>query len=115
MEKIRFMRLLLFFDLPTLSNADKREYRHFVKFLESDGYVRVQFSVYAKLCINSDSAETCKHRLLKKTTLKGDIRFMIITERQYQNIVNINKTFNLQDELTTIDRSIMIGGMNDET
>lgn len=115
MEKIRFMRLLLFFDLPTLSNADKREYRHFIKFLEAEGFLRVQFSVYAKLCINADSAETCKNHLLKQAPVKGDIRFMVITERQYQNIVNINKTFNLQDELTTIDRSIMIGGMNDES
>ncbi len=51
------MRLLLFFDLPTKTKQDLREYRSFVKYLKNDGYLRVQYSVYAKLCINKDSAK----------------------------------------------------------
>ena len=43
MERNRFMRILLFFDLPTETNKDKREYRKFVKFLISEGFIRIQF------------------------------------------------------------------------
>ena len=45
-----FMRLILMFDLPTLTSNDRREYRKFVKYLVNDGYCRINYSVYAKLC-----------------------------------------------------------------
>ena len=33
----RFMRILVFFDLPTETLEDRRNYRHFRKFLMSSG------------------------------------------------------------------------------
>ena len=56
MIKNRFMRIILFFDLPITTAAGKREYRRFIKYLESDGFIRIQYSVFCKLCINTDSA-----------------------------------------------------------
>ena len=112
--KIRFMRLIVMFDLPMDTKKDKKIYRIFVKELISQGYIRIQYSIYCKLCINSDSAKTYAKRLLKITPQKGDVRYLVITENQYQSIVNINSTYSLQEAITTTDRTIMIGGMNDE-
>ena len=112
--RIRFMRLLVSFDLPTISKKDLKNYRDFVKFLKNDGYLRVQYSLYAKLCINKDVAKTAKKRMLANTPLKGDIRAMIISENQYLSIVNVLGTYSLQEKITTTDRTLMIGGMNDE-
>lgn len=112
--KNRFMRLLLFFDLPVETNAQKREYRKFVKYLTSEGYIRVQYSVYSKLCINNDSAETASKKVKRSAPKEGDIRFLVITENQYKNIVDLNDSHSLQEDITTSDRVIMIGGMNDE-
>ena len=39
----RFMRILLFFDLPIESNKDKKEYREFVKLLTGEGFIRLQY------------------------------------------------------------------------
>lgn len=114
MESIRFMRLILFFDLPVDTPAGKREYRRFIKYLASDGFVRMQYSVYCRLCINADAAKTISKRVVKEAPVDGDIRFMTVTETQYQNINNINETYSLQESLTTSDRTIMIGGMNND-
>lgn len=113
-EKNSFMRLILFFDLPTVKALQRRAYRAFVKYLTSEGYVRLQYSVYSKLCINSDSAETAAKRVQMNSPSEGDIRFLIITETQYQKIVSVNDTHSLQEKITTTDRTIMIGDMNAE-
>ena len=109
-----FMRLIVIFDLPTETKADVRVYRKFVKFLTNDGFLRIQYSVYCKLCINSDSAKTAAKRLMNNSPSNGDVRYLIITELQYQNIVNVNDTYSLQETITTTDRTLMIGEMNDE-
>ena len=43
------MRIIVFFDLPTETNEDKRAYRHFRKALIKDGFIMMQESVYTKL------------------------------------------------------------------
>ena len=46
---------------------------------------------------------------------EGDVRFLIVTERQFQNIANINGSYSLQEQITTTDLTLMIGGLNDES
>ena len=41
----RFMRIIVFFDLPTETLEDKREYRKFRKMLIENGFVMMQESV----------------------------------------------------------------------
>jgi len=110
----RFVRLVLFFDIPQETKTDQRHYRQFVKYLKTEGFIRIQYSVYAKLCINNDSAKTIQKRLKNNVPDNGDIRYLIITERQYQNIVNMNSNYTLQENITTTDRTLIIGGLNSE-
>ena len=109
-----FMRLIVIFDLPTETKTDQRNYRKFIKFLTKEGFLRIQYSVYSKLCINSDSAKTASKKLLTNSPTKGDVRYLIITETQYQNIVNVNNTYSIQEVITNTDRTLLIGGMNNE-
>ena len=51
------MRILLFFDLPTLESEDLKEYRHFRKFLISNGFIMLQKSCYVKMLLNSTSLD----------------------------------------------------------
>ncbi len=109
----KFMRLIVLFDLPTLTKTDVRNYRKFVKFLTSEGFIRVQYSVYCKLCINNDSINTYKKRLETNSPADGDIRYLAITEKQYLGIKNINNTYSLEEQITNVDRTVIIGGMNE--
>ena len=52
----RYMRVILFFDLPTETLEDKREYRNFRKFLIKKGFLMMQESVYCKLALNQTVA-----------------------------------------------------------
>ena len=99
----RFMRTLVFFDLPTESNEDKREYSRFRKFLIKEGFMMLQFSVYTKLAINKTVAAQIKNRITKNKPKSGSVALMEITEKQFSEIEWIlgNKKGNILD---TVDR-----------
>ena len=65
-EEVRYMRLLVFFDLPVKTKDDQREANRFRNFLLRDGYDRVQLSVYARVCRGPENVETHIRRLQKK-------------------------------------------------
>lgn len=48
----RFMRLILFFDLPVEKAAERRAYAKFVRGIEKLGFYMLQESVYVKMCLD---------------------------------------------------------------
>lgn len=44
------MRLLLMFDLPVETVAERRAYRKFRKFLIDEGFIMHQYSIYSRFC-----------------------------------------------------------------
>ena len=51
------MRILVMFDLPVITDTDRREYRKFRKFLVLNGFLMLQESVYCKIAQNSVVAD----------------------------------------------------------
>ena len=45
----RYMRVMVFFDLPTVTSANRRDYAQFRKYLVKSGFIMLQESVYCKL------------------------------------------------------------------
>jgi len=82
----RYMRLIVFFDLPTLSVKDGQEYRKFQKFLTKNGFIMTQFSVYSKLVLNPSQAESVMKLLKKNVPPKGLVQCLQITEKQFAGI-----------------------------
>ncbi len=82
----KFMRMLVFFDIPVKTKRQRRIATGFRNFLLKDGYHMVQFSVYARVCNGMDSVT--KHRLRLNTALpeNGSVRLLVITEKQYESI-----------------------------
>ncbi len=80
------MRILVFFDLPVKTAAQRRQATGFRNFLIKDGYHMVQFSVYARVVNGADAVE--KHRARLKANLpdNGSVRMLAITEKQYASI-----------------------------
>jgi len=77
---------MVFFDLPTDTAEDKRNYARFRKFLIKDGFMMLQFSVYTKLAINKTVASQVRKRIEKNKPPKGNIAVMEITEKQFADI-----------------------------
>ena len=82
----RFMRILVFFDLPVTTKRQRHEATKFRNFLLRDGYHMLQFSVYARTCNGSDAVEKHKARLKRCLPENGSIRVLVITEKQYETI-----------------------------
>ena len=53
----RYMRIVVFFDLPVLTESNRKDYRTFRKYLIKSGFMMVQESVYCKLAQNSSVAD----------------------------------------------------------
>ena len=83
----RFMRILVFFDLPIETQSDKTAYRQFRTFLIKEGFTMMQKSVYTKLALNGSTVDLVKRHLLNNIPPKGLVQMMIITEKQFADIV----------------------------
>ena len=82
----RYMRVLVFFDLPMLSSEDRKVYTRFRKFLINDGYMMLQESVYCKLAMNQNTANALILRLKQNKPSAGLVQALVITEKQFANI-----------------------------
>src|SRR5690554_5022545 len=82
----RFMRLLLFFDLPVISDSEKKQYRKFRDFLLDDGFIMIQYSVYVRICRNQDDLNKHINRIKIIVPTKGNIRILQVTDTQYQKM-----------------------------
>ncbi len=83
------MRMIIFFDLPTLTNKDLAEYRMFRKFLLKNGFIMMQESVYSRLVANSNSSALLKKQIIKNLPKGGNIQLLQITEKQYTEIEHL--------------------------
>ena len=85
-ETRRYMRMLVFFDLPVVTKAERRAYTLFRRFLLNDGYDMIQFSIYGRI-VNGRDAET-KHmqRLVTNLPPEGSVRMLTVTEKQYASM-----------------------------
>lgn len=107
-SRIRFMRLLVFFDLPVETAAQRRDYRLFRKALIKDGYIMVQKSVYSKLVVNEHVVESALSRLREIAPPKGIVQVLKVTERQYSSMETVTGTPLQHDEIDVRDEVIVL-------
>ena len=50
----RFMRIIVMFDLPVITDKEKKTATKFRKFLLDEGFIMMQYSVYSRICKNND-------------------------------------------------------------
>jgi CRISPR-associated protein Cas2 len=82
-EEVRFVWLFVFFDLPVGTKAERRWATKFRNFLKDDGFLMLQFSVYARVCRGEDAAEKHAQRVMKNLPPKGSVRALQVTDKQY--------------------------------
>ena len=100
----RFMRIVLFFDLPTLTEKNRKEYTRFRKFLIKTGFMMLQESVYVKLALNTTTTNTLMNNLEKNKPADGLVQVLLVTEKQYSKMYmllgeNKNEVLNSTERL----------------
>lgn len=84
MSSYRYMRVLLFFDLPTLTAVERKAAASFRKSLVKDGFLMLQESVYCKLVLNGTAVALIKNRIAKYLPEKGSVMILTVTEKQFE-------------------------------
>ncbi len=82
-EEARFVWMFVFFDLPVGTKADRRNATRFRKFLKDDGFMMLQWSVYARVCRGEDAAEKHSQRVMRNLPPRGSVRTLQVTDKQY--------------------------------
>lgn len=77
------MWLFVFFDLPVGTKAERRMATRFRNFLKEDGYMMIQWSVYARVCRGEEAVEKHIRRVTKHLPTKGSVRALAVTDLQY--------------------------------
>lgn len=106
------MRLIVMFDLPTLTQKDRREYREFRKFLINEGFIMHQYSVYSKIFLNNINKEFIVNRIRKNGPKKGLVSLLSITEKQFAKMIYI--TGEKDDRVANTDKRIVFLGEEDD-
>ncbi len=82
----RFMRIIVFFDLPVVTIENKREYTRFRKYLIKSGFIMMQESVYCKMVLNQTAVTNMVNNIRKNKPEKGLVQILTITEKQFSKI-----------------------------
>lgn len=77
------MWIFVFFDLPVGTKPERRHATRFRTFLKDDGYMMLQFSVYARVCRGEDAVTKHIQRVTKHLPPKGSVRTIPVTDKQY--------------------------------
>lgn len=99
------MRMLVFFDLPTETDAERREYRRFRKLLIRSGFFMLQESVYCKLLLNSTAQESMAELLRKNRPTRGIVQMLTVTEKQFAKMEYITGAWH-SDVIDTDERLV---------
>lgn len=85
----RFMRMLVFFDLPTESEAERREYRRFRRLLVKNGFIMMQESVYCRMVLNASVRDSVAESIKRGKPPDGIIQLLTVTEKQFAGMTYI--------------------------
>ena len=87
------MWLYAMFDLPVDTKRARKEYTRFRKSLLAEGFLMLQFSVYARFCASEEASEAYKNRLRGILPPDGQVRMLAVTDRQFgkQEVFNGKK------------------------
>ena len=103
----RFMRMILFFDLPTETPLQRREYTKFRKHLIKTGFMMMQESVYVKLALNQNTAAAIIDALKKNKPPEGLVQILSVTEKQFSKIEIITGDYS-SDTVDSDERLLML-------
>lgn len=82
-NEYRIMWVMVLFDLPTDTPAERKAYARFRKSLLKDGFDMFQFSIYVRHCMSHENAEVHTKRVKSFLPKKGKVGIFRITDKQF--------------------------------
>ena len=88
------------FDLPVITEKEKKIASKFRKYLLDDGYIMMQYSVYSRICKNNDDLKKHINRIKINSPKTGNIRLLQVTENQYNNMIMFCGTKSIEEDIS---------------
>lgn len=83
---VKTVWIIVLFDLPTDTKAARKQYAQFRKFLLSDSFSMMQYSVYMRHCASDENAAVHVKRVKSCLPADGEVRIVKITDLQFGKI-----------------------------
>ena len=88
LNEYRIMWVLVFFDLPTDTQKERKVASKFRKEIMRDGFTKFQFSIYVRHCSSSENTEVHIKRVKKLLPELGHVGILKITDNQFGMMEN---------------------------
>ena len=99
------MRTIVFFDLPTITEENRRDYRKFRKVLIKNGFLMMQESVYCRMLINPTAEKSVVDIIRRNKPPDGIVQVLTVTEKQFSHMEYICRKAH-SDIISTDERLI---------
>jgi CRISPR-associated protein Cas2 len=86
------------FDLPTKTKLERQAYTVFRKDLMKDGFMQLQYSVYARHSASEENALVHINRAKSGIPAKGEVRIVLLTDKQYGRMMVFYGNFRKKTE-----------------
>lgn len=91
------MWVLVMFDLPVLTPAERKRATGFRNYLLDEGFEMSQFSVYLRHTSSREKANAMGKRIIKRVPPAGKVSIIFFTDKQFGEIMSY---YNCQPEPT---------------
>ena len=99
--------MIVFFDLPTESEADRREYRKFRRMLVKNGFIMMQESVYCRMVLNATVQKSVIDVIRREKPPEGIVQLLTVTEKQFAGMTYITGSYKT-DVLDSDERVVIL-------
>lgn len=101
------MRIIVMFDLPTETPLHRHNYGKFRRYLIKSGFMMLQESIYVKLALNQNMANSIIDSIKKNKPPEGLVQILSVTEKQFSKMEIITGEYS-NDTVDTDERLLIL-------
>lgn len=88
---LKYMWMMVMFDLPTETKQQRREASKFRNFLQDTGFSMAQYSVYMRFTGTRENSQKYISAIKRNNPHTGDVNILFFTDTQFGDIIHLDK------------------------
>ncbi len=88
---LKYMWMMVMFDLPTDTKQERREASRFRTFLQDLGFSMAQYSVYMRFTGTRENSQKYINAVKRNNPQTGDVNILFFTDTQFGDIIHLDK------------------------
>ena len=91
-QGLKYMWMMVMFDLPTETKKERHEATSFRNFLLDSGFSMAQYSVYMRFTGTRENSQKYVRMVKNNNPTTGDVNILFFTDTQFGDIIHLDKT-----------------------